>query len=91
MSKGRVWNQGKRNGGPSRDSKGKVPTKSNESIGTVEQTEAELAGISSEIDNPINSVKRMNRENWVVRPARELHKEPKVRKNNPSEEGSSSL
>ncbi|HEY2492508.1 MAG TPA: hypothetical protein VGI33_06320 [Paenibacillus sp.] len=91
MSKGRVWNQGKRNGGPPKSSKGKSPTRTNEGIPTVQPIEAIVAEINREIDNPINSVKRMNRDNWVQRPVREIRKEAKVKNNNSNEEGPSRL
>ncbi|AJS58427.1 hypothetical protein [Paenibacillus sp. IHBB 10380] len=91
MSKGRVWNQGKRNGGPPKGSKGKPLTRTNEGIPTVQPIEAIVAEINREIDIPINSVKRMNRDNWVQRPVREIRKEAKAMNNDPGEEGSSSL
>ncbi|MGF7047394.1 hypothetical protein J2T13_001899 [Paenibacillus sp. DS2015] len=91
MSKGRVWNQGKRNGGPPKASKGNVPTKPIEIIGADQHIEVVLAEIKSEIDNPINSVKPMKRENGVQKSVREIRKEAKAKNNNSSEEGSSGL
>jgi hypothetical protein len=63
MSKGRVWNKGKRNGGggPPEGSVSHVVKKANP--GTVDNN---IVNIDSKIDR----VERMNRENWVVRPAR---------------------
>ncbi|MCR8630487.1 hypothetical protein [Paenibacillus radicis (ex Xue et al. 2023)] len=74
MSKGRVWNKGKRNGGggPPGGSKNKaVTSKENplQQAGAV-PTESHIV----DMDNPINRVTRMNRENWVVRPARIIRK-----------------
>jgi hypothetical protein len=70
MSKGRVWNKGKRNGG------GGPP----EGTGYKAKlaTEQQASGIEI-IDptNPINQVKRMNRENWVDRPVRPSRSLPK--------------
>jgi hypothetical protein len=59
MSKGRVWNKGKRNGGggPPEGSKTKKPAA--DSIEVI-------------LDPRIDAIKRMNRENWVVRPARAI-------------------
>lgn len=80
MSKGRVWNKGKRNGGggPPESSKSKLPAStaagnsSPKKVATVPVVND--GGIK---DNPVNVVKRMNRENWVERPARVINKEPK--------------
>ena len=79
MSKGRVWNKGKRNGGGgppggSSKSKGLVQTKaSTSSPGPIATGSAENNGVI----NPIDRVQRMNRENWVVRPARVVREVPR--------------
>ena len=71
MSKGRVWNRGKHDGtGLSR--------KKTVDQEVTETTEAETTEISNEIPNSrIDTVKPMNRENWVSRPKRVIHKDPK--------------
>jgi hypothetical protein len=63
MSKGRVWNKGKRNGGggPAEGSKELAEAKANKKMELQQQ---ELTA------NPIDRVVRMNRENWVERPTR---------------------
>jgi hypothetical protein len=68
MSKGRVWNKGKRNsgGGPIEGSKELAEAKAKKKL----VLEEPAAGMTEEIVNPIDQVARMNRENWVVRPAR---------------------
>lgn len=72
MSKNRVWNKGKRNGGG-----GPAPGTGYKEKLAAEQKEA---GIVPEIDarNPINQVRRMNRENWVERPSRVVRQQPKT-------------
>lgn len=71
MSKGRVWNRGKHDGtGLSR--------KKTVDQEVTETTEAETTEISNETPNSrIDTVKPMNRENWVSRPKRVIHKDPK--------------
>jgi hypothetical protein len=71
MSKGRVWNRGKHNGaGLSK----KKPV-DQEVTGS---TESEATESSNDISNSrIDTVKPMNRSNWVTRPARVINKEPK--------------
>jgi hypothetical protein len=59
MSKGRVWNKGKRNGGGGPPGGNKTKKPATESIEVV-------------VDPRINTIERMNRENWVVRPARAI-------------------
>lgn len=70
MSKGRVWNKGKRNGGggPIIGSKELEEAKSQKKAIQLQQENGIAA--NSEAANPIDHVARMNRENWVVRPAR---------------------
>lgn len=68
MSKGRVWNKGKRNGGGGPP----VSSKSKDAKGAIPSPEKALptdgnGGVKNE---RITTVKRMNRENWVTRPAR---------------------
>ncbi len=70
MSKGRVWNKGKRNGGdgPAEGSKELADAKTRKN-GVLPQVEASADVVADEA-NPIDRVGRMNRDNWVVRPAR---------------------
>ena len=62
MSKGTVWNKGKHNGGASRVDRSKVLAKPVEPV-SLEDSD----GFSKE---PLNSVQRMDRKNWVERPVR---------------------
>ncbi|MEW9701349.1 hypothetical protein [Paenibacillus sp. SI8] len=74
MSKGRVWNKGKRNGG------GGPPAGTGYKAKLAAEQQAANSGVVSEtIDpaNPINQVKRMNRENWVEGPVRMKREVPK--------------
>jgi hypothetical protein len=76
MSKGRVWNKGKRNGGGGTpaSSKSKAVTSTKESstgLQPIEHVSTEISDAHSQI----NRVERMNRDNWVVRPARAIRKE----------------
>ncbi|QGQ93994.1 hypothetical protein EHS13_03260 [Paenibacillus psychroresistens] len=70
MSKGRVWNKGKRNGGggPAEGSKELAEAKARKS-GVLPQEEVR-SDVEDKAANPIDQVGRMNRENWVVRPTR---------------------
>jgi hypothetical protein len=70
MSKGRVWNKGKRNGGggPAEGSKELAEAKEQKKIALQQQ--AISSDVKDEESNPIDRVARMNRENWVVRPTR---------------------
>jgi hypothetical protein len=76
MSKGRVWNKGKRNGGggPPGNGKSKVLPSSQDSSDGLQRIEP-ISTESSDINSQINRVERMNRDNWVVRPARAIRKE----------------
>lgn len=71
MSKGRVWNRGKHDGtGLSR----KKPVEQESSETSIE----EAAEASNEIVNTrIDTVKPMNRTNWVTRPKRVVNKDNK--------------
>ncbi|WP_313637746.1 hypothetical protein MHH52_18170 [Paenibacillus sp. FSL K6-0276] len=71
MSKGRVWNRGKHDGtGLSR----KKPV---EQEGTT-STETETTEPSNELSNSrIDTVKPMNRTNWVTRPTRVINRDSK--------------
>ncbi|NOU94290.1 hypothetical protein GC093_13825 [Paenibacillus sp. LMG 31456] len=87
MSKGRVWNKGKRNGGggPPGGSKSKAAASTKEN--NLQQTgEASTVSHIVDTDNPINRVGRMNRENWVVRPARVIRKDTKIDENKVEDE-----
>ena len=70
MSKGRVWNKGKRNGGggPVEGNKELAEAKARKN-GVLPQEEVS-SDVNVETANPIDRVGRMNRENWVVRPTR---------------------
>lgn len=78
MSKGRVWNKGKRNGGggPPEGSKSKAASTANNNS-TSTETEAPVTSEPTASETRINTVKRMNRENWVERPARVTPKQPR--------------
>ncbi|WP_261305592.1 hypothetical protein [Paenibacillus andongensis] len=72
MSKGRVWNKGKRNGGG-----GPAPgTGYKEKLAAAMQAEGKSVEVI-DLKNPINQVQRMNRENWVERPVRVNREQPK--------------
>lgn len=73
MSKGRVWNRGKHNGAGL--SKKKPVEQEVEASSESQVPEASNDRISSRID----TVKPMNRTNWVTRPARVLPKDLKDR------------
>ncbi|MEX2460728.1 MAG: hypothetical protein WD469_05430 [Paenibacillaceae bacterium] len=72
MSKGRVWNKGKRNGGggPIEGNKELAEAKAKKKIALELQEVSADGSVNAEVVNPINLVKRMNREEWVTRPAR---------------------
>lgn len=66
MSKGRVWNKGKHNGG-GLSATGKALKDSNK----TNQSEVEQPVMPTiDLSDPKNQVKPMNRENWVSRPVR---------------------
>ncbi|MEK4238132.1 MULTISPECIES: hypothetical protein [unclassified Paenibacillus] len=71
MSKGRVWNRGKHDGtGLSR--------KKSVDQEVTTSTETEATEASNEPSNTrIDTVKPMNRTNWVTRPARVINKDSK--------------
>ncbi|WNR46310.1 hypothetical protein [Paenibacillus roseipurpureus] len=69
MSKNRVWNKGKRNGGG-----GPAPGTGYKEKLAAAQTELQVEVIDAA--NPINQIKRMNRENWVERPTRVVRNSP---------------
>jgi hypothetical protein len=73
MSKNRVWNKGKHNGGPPKGSKGIAPTKAAGSLSASNAVTAD--GSSGEnnggANNRVDLIKPMNRENWVERQTRE--------------------
>lgn len=72
MSKGRVWNKGKRNGGggPIEGNKELVEAKEAKKRALLQQEAGSSDLGNDEAINPINRVTRMNRENWVERPVR---------------------
>ncbi|MEK5255449.1 hypothetical protein ACDZ28_27550 [Paenibacillus sp. RS8] len=71
MSKGRVWNRGKHDGtGLSR--------KKSVDQEVTASTETETNEASNELSNSrIDTVKPMNRTNWVTRPTRVINKDSK--------------
>lgn len=72
MSKGRVWNKGKRNGGggPIEGNKELAEAKEAKKRALLQQEAGSSDLGNDEAINPINRVTRMNRENWVERPVR---------------------
>ncbi|OKP99315.1 hypothetical protein [Paenibacillus sp. P46E] len=68
MSKGRVWNKGKHNG----RGLSKKNIASEETEGQAQPAEAPEESFIPRID----TVKPMNRSNWVTRPSRTTPKEP---------------
>ncbi|AOZ90754.1 hypothetical protein [Paenibacillus crassostreae] len=62
MSKDKVWNKGKHNGGASKGSNNKVQPQSIEKIPLNHDDGTE--------NDPFNKVQRMDRTNWVERPTR---------------------
>jgi hypothetical protein len=80
MSKGRVWNKGKRNGGggPLEGKSSKLEAAANASVNlSQEETNTAQSGASvPSIDSRVDSIKPMNRANWVSRPARVTRENP---------------
>ncbi|MCR8644720.1 hypothetical protein NV379_18865 [Paenibacillus sp. N1-5-1-14] len=76
MSKGRVWNKGKRNGGagPPADKVSHVKKK----VGAGLRQEGVQVAVdkTATIDSPLNRVGKMNRTNWVERPKRVKRDQP---------------
>ncbi|MFC0328571.1 hypothetical protein ACFOLF_33010 [Paenibacillus sepulcri] len=72
MSKGRVWNKGKHNGGGGKsDRSGSIAPAASTEANAVSGIQTGAAEGASEVpDTRGNRVMRMNRENWVERPAR---------------------
>ncbi|MEC0167951.1 hypothetical protein [Paenibacillus graminis] len=68
MSKGRVWNKGKHNGRGLSKKNTEVPE-------SGDQHQPDQAAEESFIPR-IDTVKPMNRSNWVTRPSRVVPKEP---------------
>jgi hypothetical protein len=71
MSKRSVWNKGKHNGGTG----GPLGGKANKTPAPVKSDV-----YSEEVNNRIDRVERMNRENWVTRPARVKRDEQEIMK-----------
>lgn len=73
MSKGRVWNKGKRNGGggPPEGKSSKAIAAANKSsiTSSQEETGTPEQAVVQEVTR-IDQIKPMNRANWVSRPAR---------------------
>jgi hypothetical protein len=88
MSKGRVWNKGKRNGGGGPPAGSGYKTKMNvnhsgnenqadKSSNTLQQGSINETGAASgSAENRIDRVVRMNRENWVARQDRVKREKP---------------
>ncbi|SFL08403.1 hypothetical protein SAMN03159341_103126 [Paenibacillus sp. 1_12] len=71
MSKGRVWNKGKRNGGggpPEGKSSKAIAAANKSSIAPLQEESTEQA-VVKEVTR-VDQIKPMNRANWVSRPAR---------------------
>jgi hypothetical protein len=71
MSKNRVWNKGKRNGGggPLKDAAASKAGTEIKKSNTQESGSSTADNSVVDPNNPINRVARMNRENWVNRQA----------------------
>ncbi|MCU6794058.1 MULTISPECIES: hypothetical protein [Paenibacillus] len=73
MSKGRVWNKGKRNGGggPPEGKSSKAIAAANKSSIAPPQEESGMSeqAVVKEVTR-VDQIKPMNRANWVSRPAR---------------------
>ena len=75
MSKNRVWNRGKHNGaGLSKKTPAAVDTDSTAEAAPAEESQAEV------INERIDTVKPMNRSNWVTRPTRVKPQNPERNK-----------
>jgi hypothetical protein len=79
MSKGRVWNKGKHNGGKGGPLKGKsskveAADKSKQIAPPEEKSPTEAGGVV--VESRIDRVGRMNRDHWVSRPARVTSEKP---------------
>lgn len=72
MSKKSVWNKGKHNGGAGSKLGSKAAAST---LKKVEPKTAESSIEKIDVHNPVNIVKRMNRDNWVERPSRVIRKE----------------
>lgn len=72
MSKNRVWNKGKHNGGPPKGSKSIAPIKTADSLGANNAATADGSpgGNNGRANNRVDLIKPMNRENWVERQTR---------------------
>jgi hypothetical protein len=66
MSKKSVWNKGKHNGGSNKKLDDPVALKNAYQAAEQDSKQAK----NEDTDNRINRVERMNRDNWVSRPAR---------------------
>jgi hypothetical protein len=65
VSKGRVWNKGKRNGGGG-------PPKADKVTGSPQEVET-TPTIKINVEHRTERIKPMNRDNWVSRPPRSSH------------------
>lgn len=80
MSKGNVWNKGKHNGGKGGPLKGKinnvraVSSESKQILPQEEKISTEAGGVV--VESRIDRIGKMNRENWVSRPARVKSEKP---------------
>jgi hypothetical protein len=80
VSKGRVWNKGKHNGGPPKGSKSIAPAKAIDSLRTNNESDAGVGapgGNAGGTSHRVDLVKRMNRDNWVERQTRASRDTPK--------------
>ncbi|WP_240418312.1 hypothetical protein [Paenibacillus periandrae] len=73
MSKGRVWNKGKRNGGggpPAGKSSKAIAAANKSSIAPPQEESAATEQAVVQEVSRVDQIKPMNRTNWVSRPAR---------------------
>jgi hypothetical protein len=78
VSKGRVWNKGKRNSGGG-------PPKANKEVDSTQPINA-TPTIKINVEHRTERIKRMNRDNWVSGPARPNRGNPEKGSKENSEE-----
>ncbi|NHN29521.1 hypothetical protein [Paenibacillus agricola] len=74
MSKGRVWNKGKHNGGKGGPLKGTINprevTRSTNKQLPHQEEQSPTENVGEVVDSRVDRIGRMNRDNWVSRPVR---------------------
>ena len=75
MSKKSVWNKGKHNGGTGAKAANKAKGLSEANAAKQQEPVEKISPEAAAGLNRVNSVKRMNRDNWVSRPERTVNKE----------------